>query len=689
MKTKRVFALLIALVMCVSLVLSSCDKLKKKDIEEDPVGKVAEGARASAEVLSSGLTPLDPIIAAKDKGVVSFTFDNGELGVKVEGKNAYDVAAKRFSGDYSLSAEDVDLSLGVDVSKTEIAVSVPELSDKTYGVDLTTLAEKIRDSGLAKVLDLDDDAIEAIESATAYLTGDGAATLVSAYDKIKSDLKARVNEAEHTVEKKEVTVGGETVKAYEVIFKLTKTDISDLLGIVKTDAKLFEGVLDTLGKYAILPVEDGDGSVIDALCDQIDDARTELAKDGNDASAVLTFNLSPATGELISLALSGETKSGDDVDKYDFSLDLGAEPSKSEKITGSASMTSAWEGETSVSGVNFAVDRANSDAKFERTLTLEYTETFDDVTDVLKYTVGFTNDKAAQTYNATVDSEFSYTYGDTEDSTKATLSAEGTLDYTETTLSATVGGMKFEEDGDEVFSVGDIGLTVSLSAGEEIGAMPEYTDVLSLGFEEIMDLYIELQDKADDLSDIGEKVSEFGESLPFSEDGFDFDLGFDFGSLFGGDGDGDENDLYYPDEVISLYNGFDEKFDYNADGKVDGDDRDEWDEYYRPYGETFDEEYDYDMDGKTNTDEDRADYENFRAMLSGDGTGAEFNSYYAEFNEEYDYDNDGKTGTDSDRADYEKYFKPFADEFDPDRDYDNDGVADGDDRDYYDSVRNH
>ena len=146
---------------------------------------------------------------------------------------------------------------------------------------------------------------------------------------------------------------------------------------------------------------------------------------------------------------------------------------------------------------------------------------------------------------------------------------------------------------------------------------------------------------------------------------------------------------YTPDDIITVYDGFDERFDYNYDGKLDDADRAAWEELYKPFGASFDPGYDYDGDGAANTTADRAEYDRVRSSLSGEGEdfGPEFLDHYAEFNESYDYDIDGVAGTESDRADYERYFKPFADEFDPARDYAGDGIADADDCEYYLYVR--
>lgn len=673
MKTKRTFALLLALTLCFSLVLSSCDKLKKKDIENDPAGQVAQAARTVAENIGDNVSPLEVLKAAKEKGVVTLSLDNADLGLKLEGKSTYDTTAKRLSGAYALTAEDESVNVALDVSDSAVTLSSPELVKGVYGVDLTTLVEDLRDSGLVKAMDVDYDEIaDRIDELTKFIKGEGGQNLTAACEKLESDVKATVNKAEHTVEKKEVTVGGETVEAYEVIFKLTKTDVSELLGVVKTDFKLFVEQSGILEYFKTTPYgsEKFDPEEFEKSITDVQDA---LEKDENDVSAQITFYLSPKTAELLYVASDFEAKSGEDVNKFDFTLDLGADPANSAKVTGVLNYTSDAASISDSGAVTFTLDRVNTDKEFSRRLAVEQTRKTEDNEAVTKYTVDFKNDKAAKTFVCSADSETSYSFGDYDYSNKMNMTVDGTLEYTATTLTATVGGYSVSYDGEEAAKFENIGLTLSLTAGGEIGAMPEYTNVAKLDFEGVTDLYIEIQNNAKKLTKIPAKFAEIGEKMDGAFSASDYDFG------------DDDSGMYIPDDFDLIYDEFDEKFDYNYDGEVNDDDRASWESEWRPFGSTFVEDFDYDADGKAGTDADREYYDEIMTMKND--SDASFDEIYAEFNEDYDYDGDGKTGTDADRADYDEYFKPFAEEFDPERDYDNDGVANEDDKYWYDYIR--
>ena len=81
MKRYRAFALLLALILCALLALSSCSKLSKKDIEKDVAGQIAESARASGDGVGASFSILDPIKAARSKGTVTVALANEKLGV--------------------------------------------------------------------------------------------------------------------------------------------------------------------------------------------------------------------------------------------------------------------------------------------------------------------------------------------------------------------------------------------------------------------------------------------------------------------------------------------------------------------------------------------------------------------------------------------------------------------------------
>ena len=685
MKFKRSFALILALMMCAACVLSSCDKLKQKDVEADPAEAVGTAAKAVGVGVYSRISPLAALKAAAKQGTVTFALDNAEFGVKLDAKSAYNTEERRLSGVYSLAVDDESVSLGVDVADRKIALTAPELVSGAYGFDLATLVDDLRDSGIVNAFQIDyDEVAEKLSEIANFFSPEGEATLKAAVDKIKSDVKATLNGSSVTVEKTEFHHrNGDVSGVYEVAFDLTKKDFSDLLGMLKTDMKLFESFA---GYFAIAPV-DGDG--MSDFGEAIDKVRDELAKDENDVKALVIFDLSRKTGELLAASANGKVISGDCGKEFDLTLDLGAQGSKSEQAFGQVSVTSTGEDDDGNSTLlmTFSLDRVDTDKEFGRKLTVGRDSASEYGSSKMTGIFDFTNDKEAKTYVFTVDgdietdfdapdeADFDLSMLDNQIKFKETIG--GKLDYTATTLTATVDTMDVEVEGKEPKKLENVGITMTVSAGAELGEMPEYKNIAKLDFEGLMDLWIELQNNSKKFTKIPEKFAEIGEKVnslvPTDEEIYAPTI----------------EDMYYPEDITSLYDGFDEKFDYDLDGKsgTDGD-REVWEEDYRPYGEEFDESYDYDGDKKANTPEDREVYKSTRDMIIGEyDFGLEFDEVYSEFNKEYDYDGDGWAGTDKDRADYEEYYKPFADEFDPERDYDQDGVVNEDDRDWYDYIR--
>ena len=740
MSSKKTIALLLALVMCASLVLASCgSKLSKKDIEADPVGEVAKAAAESSSGIAKSITPLDAIRAAEKKGTVSVTFDNADLGVKIDSKAAYDCDAKRASGSVALGAEGKTFTLKLDVDNSKIALAVPELTDGAYGVDLDTLAEDLKNSELLKSLNVDADeiakAVGKIVDAVKNLGEDDNPDFAGLEEAIKSlcdDLKARLNKCAKTIERKDVEVGGESAKAFEVVFEIKKTDLVDMLGIVKTDSK---SIFDELKKFAAQTAEKLEDIVVlpdsaneslnldeafdyDSFAENLDETIEDLKEDDGDATFTLKVYLGEKNAELL-FAEFTVTENEDDVKNTAvFTLDLGADPAKSSKITGSVKITTDDEDDDydEYSEAGFTIERTDDDKIFGVKLVLEGKsgQSESDITTRINLACEFKNDKAAKNYTASMSllGTLSDKDGEPEGHTiDAILS--GDMEYDERNLAFTVDSFKVEIDAadEPEIEYSGIGLSVKISADADIPAMPEFKNVPAMTQADLLSISADAQEKSEDIETLAAKFAEvfeyfFGSLSSPEPDYWESDDGDDWDDW---DDDDDEDDgetgvVRY----VDICDNFFDDYDYNMDGEINEDDEAEWKEFFKPFGSEYDDEYDYDDDGEVGSDEDKAMYDmmygffkdmevNYNGKYAPDTEdgqsagevklGDEFTKYYLTFNEDYDYDNDGKTGTDGDREEYEEYFMPFVEAFDDSRDYDGDGEANEDDEEYYLYVR--
>ena len=757
MSTRKTIAFLLALLMCASIVLASCgkkddDNARKADIEADPVGEVVKAVSETSSGIARSLTPLDPIRAAKNAGTVTLSLDNDALGVKVDAKTAYDLDAKKAAASLALSADKQTVTLKFNADNGKIAVAVPEFSEDTFGLDLNTFVDDLKENEFLKSYGVDiDEVAEKIEPMIETIGNIGkddntdTAKLEEAKNKLFDDLKARLNQCEHTIEKKDAEVGGESVGVFEVVFDIKKADLVDLFGIFKNDAKdifaemknIYVGIIDKI--TSVVPDAAKDTPDIDELFDydsfakEMDRVIKSIEEDESENLLSFKVYLGQKDAELLFAELIVKSTNEKSTSELLFSIDLGADPKNTKKINGKTeTKIERKDGDNEFTSAAFKIERSDDEKNFVIKLSTETKNGVDenDLEYMNNFACEFNNDKSAKTFTLSLTSLATYTYGGETEGTAVDLMMDGDMEYDERNLYFSVDSVRAEVDGDTKAEYDGIGLSVKISADADIPEMPDFKNIAAITEADVLSIAADAQKNGEDIGEVagkvGEAISELFASSTSSLDYDDWDLDDDDWDVDDDDWDLDDDDDDDDDgedksgksdkkvTYLDICDNFYDNFDYNMDGVLDDKDKTEWEEMFKPFGSTYDPTFDYDDDGEVGTAEDKSTYQMFfgfakdievNLMEDSDDSedaddetesetspaeeefGEEFTKYYLTFNKDYDYDNDGKTGTDSDREEYEKYFKPFVDEFDETKDYDGDGVADEDDRIHYDYVR--
>ncbi len=706
MKSKKLLAMLVALAMCLPMVLTACDKLSKKDIEADPIGRITQSVCDTTESITKSLSPLEPLRAAEKKGSFEFGFAPADLGMTLGVKGAYDAEAKKMSGDVSIGNGESDVTVKLNVEDDKAAFAVPGLFEGAYGVELSTLMEDMKESQLLELLGVDSEEIMGqlqtmIDSAK---NPADASALSGECKKLGDDLKARLNKCVSGIEKKDVTIGGAETKAFEVVFRLEKGVVMDILTILKNDIKpIIEAYIKLVPESANYGFAD-----TDVLFSEIDEAFDglieEISKEGNDATAEVTAYLNSKTADFMSLkyvltAVDGENK---DSVRVEGDVELGAESAKPGKLTGTLKTTQKTtddDKDLQTCDAKFVLECIEDDKTFSVKLSADSTsrDTYSSEADegsldeeIHNTVIEFNNDKSAKTYVLKLESNDAYNADNAlaNRAEKNSFEISGKMEYDATNLTLTVDKVVSEDSVGEDFEtlrdperteIDGIGLTFKLSADAGEIAMPEYKNIWKLTQGEVLDLMLEVQQNLEEFSALIEDLGKKLESTPL--------LGFGF-----------EPDTDIGETYFDVCDNFNDSFDYNSDGKVDEADYAEWEASCKPYGSVFDETFDYNQDGEVGTDDDRAAYdmtvEMFKNMpLENDdpfpplGEGEKsFFDICDKFDESFDYNSDGKVD-DADHAIWEELCKPFGSTFDENFDYDEDGkCGTADDRDAYDMM---
>lgn len=545
MQIKRsISVILTAVLLCMSLLMTSCDALSVKKVEEDPTEQLMSSTSSTATNVVNSISPLDPVKAALDKGLFEISYSNDEIGnisnrfyIDAEGKKLANITSAEIGG------EKIDLGLYANDSK--LAVSSALLGDSAYGLDFTTLSEDIKNSAVWDLLGVRYSEVESqfgdlLDSLSGFSAKEEE--LKKDLEDLKKDIKKILNKTEVSVSKDKVTVDDQEVKAILISYEFGKDTVNEIAGLViDWYADLVKNYTEALPKGSVdidLDPDDLKSGLSDSL-DEVDNLNFKLTFALNVKSADIMLFEGEMTGES-----DGEKA------KAEVSVDFGKNPAKSGAYKAEVKLTSV-DGEEITAKAT--VYRVNDDDTFERNFTVEAEG------DGEKHELGlkFKHDKKSN--------DFSLSFN--EDDNKAEIT--GTLEYSDSELSLVIA--KAVIDGDET----EIGVKLFVKAGEEAPAMPEFKNLATMSEDDYTALGESVQQNVlPILNALG--VPGLGGTGTPNNNGLDYDY------------DDDDYDPY------DIYKSFDPDYDYDEDGDTgDNDDYAVW-EYLNAlmYGDSDDFDWD-------------------------------------------------------------------------------------------------
>lgn len=129
MQIKRsISVILTAVLLCMAILMTSCDALSVKKVEEDPTEQLMSSTSSTATNVVNSISPLDPVKAALKKGLFEISYSNDEIGnisnrfyIDAEAKKAADIASVELMGE--------KIDLGIYGADSKLAVSSSLLGD--------------------------------------------------------------------------------------------------------------------------------------------------------------------------------------------------------------------------------------------------------------------------------------------------------------------------------------------------------------------------------------------------------------------------------------------------------------------------------------------------------------------------------------------------------------------------------
>ena len=523
MKANRIIALLLVLVMSAALVLTSCSKVSKADVEDDPAGENAKAVKTTISAVGGSFAPVaEPFENVKDSGTIEVTWKNDDIGVDATGSVAYDLKDSRYYGDLNAKLGEAALSFKLFGDKNDIAFEAPELFEGAYGISFETLVDDIKNTDLFGDVDLDKaaDAVESLLEMRDKLAENDTTELTEKFDLLLEKLYEALNKADHTVEKKDVMSGGEEVGAIVTEFKFDEGDVVNVLKAFRDNGEDFISELYKMytGYYASIyssrgidvpefdydKIEDG----IDEVIDEVEDFDFDLD---------LTVALDSMTGQIIRIDFTLE--GSEENEKIEGELDFGRDLEDFSSITGEVTIKDH--------NTNYKIEldmkRSDDSSEFTESINFKFSEKYDHdgyrSDETIKFSFDFENDKDAKTYTLDVEGSEEYSRNGYENNSSGSqefsLSASGALDYGSKSLTIGLDTLSISENDNTFVDLEDFGLTVKITNGADFEDVPEYTNILGMDQDDIEALGEEINENAkamsDDIKDFGDSFEEYFE----------------------------------------------------------------------------------------------------------------------------------------------------------------------------------
>jgi hypothetical protein len=469
---KRLMALFMVLVLCMTMVLTGCkDDAKTNDDDK--------GADKKTEVTLDGAIEktVNAMLGAENDSVpfLENALSEGKitiaLGDQLENVLYLDSSKKAFANTLSLSAEGQKVNLGIYGKDKEIAIAAPELlGDTVYGINLSTLLTDLKGSAIWSLMGTDYDTFmseysDQIEQILDMTKGMDENAINKMVEDLSADISEILKDVETTTKEEEVEVYGKKVKAVVITYHMEKEDIEKLMNVmIDWMEDVMSGVMDGLETIVDDSVDlEGVGSVEE----MISQLRTEMETAFEDVEIEGDFYvyINAKTQYVMQMGVEVTATVEGVTGVADMAFVLGEDPTNSDKYA--LVMEVDANGEKQTMEISFSIDeKTEGDIK---------TTTFIIAADIEgereEFVITFSHDQKENKY------ELSLEVDGTE------ITALGKLEATDTKLHFTID--EIEADGETM----PLGLAITIEASADgMPEMPAYSNILKLSEDELMAL---------------------------------------------------------------------------------------------------------------------------------------------------------------------------------------------------------
>ena len=466
---KSLFARLLIVILCLSLVLCGC----KKSDGESKGEKGGENNAASLpdtpeEIAATSLgRTLSAIFGGEgDLGILNGEPDCCKLTVSVAEyvENVMYIDANKLNivDELSLNMDGVEIDAAIYLDKTDLVVALPGLVDGAYGVNLKTLAKDLENSELLAMLGIDIDDLKNELGIAMDEMAELMEQMDSYTDGMEEALESALSNIDKTVVEGTATVDDQEVDAIIVTYSL---DTEGLLNMIE---ELGAGVADYLEKLSSTMGEDmevGDISgELDAMMGELESTLADA-----DLNAELVVNINAETGYI--MTVEGEFKGTVEGENGGVTLDIdfGVNAAESDKYTLNIGTISDDE---EMDVLQIILNRDITDAEVNYELSLK-------AAGVEVGSAALNYDKKSGAYELSLEAD------------GAQFSANGIYKLTAKSLELSVDSINV--DGDKT----DINVKILLEqiSANRIPKTPNYKNILKLSQEEFVKLANELSEK--------------------------------------------------------------------------------------------------------------------------------------------------------------------------------------------------
>lgn len=466
---KRLLALFMVLVLCMTMVLTGCkdnnktgDSTTPKDTEVTLNGSIEKTFNA---MLSADAGPAAVMENALNKGKVTIA-----LGEQLKNVLYLDSSSKAFANNLSFNEGGQSVNIGIYGKDKEFAIAAPELlGDTVYGINLETLATDLKDSAIWSLMGTDYDTFmseysELIEQITSLLEGMDEEAVNEMADELVESISETLKDVEVTTKEEEVEIYGEKVKATVITYHMEKADIEKLMDVmIDWMEEMMTGIMDEMGDIIGESVTIEGGSSEDVF-EQLR-AEIDTGLDGVEIEGDFYAYINSKTQYLMQMGIELTATVEGETGVIDVAFVLGKDPTKSDKFAFVMDVES--DGEKRTMEVSLSIDeKTEGDVK-----TTTFTLAADMDGEKQEIVLAFAHDQKKNEYKVSLNAE------DTE------VSLSGKLEITDSKFHFTIDEV---EADDETMSLG-LAITVEVGA-EGMPAMPAYTNILKLSEDELTSL---------------------------------------------------------------------------------------------------------------------------------------------------------------------------------------------------------